>query len=322
MRAMLVTMILVSLAGTAASAVKLPAHVRLMRGDSIDLIGINARCEPVTPGAPLGGYESWPPTTLGDSPRSSASSPASSSDSPIALRTLGKNRVRVVGVDRGAVNCFGVQVPGWLGSDHHVVVSVFEWPAPIEAACDRGDAGECLTLAYYYLYGWEAGTSLHPRVVLKASPKRALQLLRRVCDAGGVRGCFGVAALQLSGWGPGIYDPESGAAIYQKLCDQGERRACHLLGDLYAPFYTWRAHARIAPDAARAFQLIERACNGGYPMSCNDLGVMYVRGLGVAKDEAKATALYQQACAVHNEFACQNLKDGTDRPGGVNRAWL
>src|SRR5258707_3940541 len=39
-----------------------------------------------------------------------------------------------------------------------------------------------------------------------------------------------------------------------------------------------------------------QACNGGDAEGCFNLGLLYRRGMGVAKDERRAATLYEQAC--------------------------
>lgn len=67
---------------------------------------------------------------------------------------------------------------------------------------------------------------------------------------------------------------------------------------------------RRAPDpdvlpAARA--RFERACDNGDPAGCSSLGVMYERGLVVAKDGRRAATLYQKACKGGNDAGCVHL---------------
>ena len=42
--------------------------------------------------------------------------------------------------------------------------------------------------------------------------------------------------------------------------------------------------------------LYRQACDMGNAMGCNNLGLMYQNGEGVAKDDAKAVELYQKSC--------------------------
>lgn len=62
-----------------------------------------------------------------------------------------------------------------------------------------------------------------------------------------------------------------------------------------------------AKDLAAAIPLYAKGCDFGHGESCNDLGVAYARGEGVAPDEGKATALYDRACKLEVVLGCFNL---------------
>jgi TPR repeat protein len=58
---------------------------------------------------------------------------------------------------------------------------------------------------------------------------------------------------------------------------------------------------------AEAKPLDEQACGAGIPLGCNDLGVLYYGGHGVAQDYAQAAALYKKACDGGETVSCSNL---------------
>jgi len=60
----------------------------------------------------------------------------------------------------------------------------------------------------------------------------------------------------------------------------------------------------VAKDEARAFALYKQACDGGNTSSCIDVGGMCAKGTGVAKDEARAFGLYKQVCDGGNMYGC------------------
>jgi hypothetical protein len=63
----------------------------------------------------------------------------------------------------------------------------------------------------------------------------------------------------------------------------------------------------VAKDDARAAAFDKQACDGGSPLGCYDLGIDYDSGWGVAKDSARAVSLYKQACDGGHARACVNL---------------
>lgn len=53
----------------------------------------------------------------------------------------------------------------------------------------------------------------------------------------------------------------------------------------------------VAKDDARAASFYKQACIGGHALGCAKLANLYEHGRGVAKDVARAAVLYQQACS-------------------------
>ena len=81
----------------------------------------------------------------------------------------------------------------------------------------------------------------------------------------------------------------SAVDFYVAGCNAGDAVACSNAGRALTHPST-KYH-----DDALALQVRTRACEGE-PRFCGDLGAMYLGGKGVAKDEAKALSLYEQAC--------------------------
>jgi TPR repeat protein len=87
---------------------------------------------------------------------------------------------------------------------------------------------------------------------------------------------------------------------------------------------------------ARTLDLARIGCNEGDPEACFVLGDRYERGAGVAKDQIKAFALYQQACPavlaedgreeIYSKAACDRLsawsEEGTDVEKDRDRAFF
>jgi len=97
--------------------------------------------------------------------------------------------------------------------------------------------------------------------------------------------------------------PTAKTANSTRACDRGDLVACHAaaLDAYYAP---------PTPETdARARDLFDRACEGGYAPSCNGLGVLYEAGRGVAEDPEAAVALYRRACEADGSTGCQHLAD-------------
>jgi TPR repeat protein len=63
----------------------------------------------------------------------------------------------------------------------------------------------------------------------------------------------------------------------------------------------------VARNQAKAAALYERACEAGHALGCANLGAMVERGHGVPKDTARAATLYKRACDGGNLQGCSNL---------------
>lgn len=63
----------------------------------------------------------------------------------------------------------------------------------------------------------------------------------------------------------------------------------------------------VAKDEARAVALYTKACNEGADSSCVYLGTLFERGSMVGKDEARAAALFTKACDGGNPLGCRRL---------------
>ena len=51
-----------------------------------------------------------------------------------------------------------------------------------------------------------------------------------------------------------------------------------------------------AGSSGAPISAVRKTCDGGSPAACLELGMLYQRGQGVAKDEAAADAMFQRAC--------------------------
>jgi len=105
----------------------------------------------------------------------------------------------------------------------------------------------------------------------------------------------------------------AGQALYdQKRYDEAKpllEKACeggNLLGcDNLAGLYDngWG----VTQDFPKARTLWQKACDGGEMNACNNLAFRYQMGRGVAQDYAQARTLYQKACDGGIQLACKNL---------------
>lgn len=73
-------------------------------------------------------------------------------------------------------------------------------------------------------------------------------------------------------------------------------------------------------DASRpSIDDLTRDCNNNYPDACDILGMRYLNGDGVAKDEAAATAMFKRACDLGDAEGCYDLAFSYDKGQGVQQ---
>ncbi len=85
----------------------------------------------------------------------------------------------------------------------------------------------------------------------------------------------------------------------QRQCDKSELYACFHLGILYSGSEN--------TDYKASAGYYAKACEGSLMAACNNLAVMYQKGLGVRQDDEKAIELYRAACNGGSADGCNNL---------------
>jgi TPR repeat protein len=79
-------------------------------------------------------------------------------------------------------------------------------------------------------------------------------------------------------------------------------------------------HGLAAPaDLSLALQAFERSCRHGSPDGCGNLGALYESGAGVTASFARASRLYERACTMGCALGCSNLGALYARGLGVPR---
>ena len=96
---------------------------------------------------------------------------------------------------------------------------------------------------------------------------------------------------------PTSSDPSPPWSSLDNACDAGAGAACLALAQ--------------AAEAARAFDraagLYRKACDGSAAAACTAYGVLFNRGLGVARDAAQAAVYYERGCTLGDMAGCNNL---------------
>lgn len=83
---------------------------------------------------------------------------------------------------------------------------------------------------------------------------------------------------------------------------------CHSLGLLLL-----RQSSELVREPARADTVLKRACDGGIPTACYDLGMAYQAGTDIGRDPIRALTLFRQACTGGEERSCELVKKAERR---------
>jgi hypothetical protein len=166
--------------------------------------------------------------------------------------------------------------------------------------CERGDWRGCDALALS-LVACEG--RIRQRQVYRAARVRTTALLEAGCGLGDAEACTEQAQRGLHERG----GRQRAAAVFDRLCGQGHGAACDRLGDLHAGL-----DLPGGQDHRAAADYYRRACDAGHARGCGMVahGLTDGRG-GIAKDEARAQALFRRACALREQVFCQFVSTGT-----------
>jgi TPR repeat protein len=184
-----------------------------------------------------------------------------------------------------------------------------------EKACEAKSGRGCVTLGVLTAMG--SGGLTADEAKAKVLLERGLAIQSAQCTAGDVSVCYTVA----SSYGDGIVGLMADAAkatqwyktaleAGKKACEAANAAACNVAGIIE---YLGSAGP---VDKASAVHFYQRGCDAHDADSCATLGFAYEHGDGgLAKDLAKARALYTEACKLGNGRGCYNLGTSWDREG-------
>ena len=147
------------------------------------------------------------------------------------------------------------------------------------------------------------------------------------CQDNSARGCFTLAML-LNDGKELPRDPIGAARSFGHACDIGFPLACVNLVDLVKRDgegvlsqpcnrgdgescvilgLLYRRGQGVSRDDARAVPLFQQSCTTGFPRGCGLLGESYLFGLGAAKDMTQAKNILEKACDVGDGPSCFNI---------------
>lgn len=128
--------------------------------------------------------------------------------------------------------------------------------------------------------------------------REATDLLEAADQLGSLSAARGLAVIYRDGRGR---KPEKSTAIqwFEKALAQGDTAIVYMLADLYLESGATQNHAR-------AMEILEAADKRGDALAQNMLGVVYLKGMGVTADSAKAIGLFDKAVAGGQWQAARN----------------
>eukprot|EP00943_MAST-04B_sp_MAST-4B-sp1_P004324 g4324.t1 len=113
--------------------------------------------------------------------------------------------------------------------------------------------------------------------------KKAFELVKKACSLKHIQGCDIYATQLFNGIGC-KKDVNEAMNALKTSCNKSYAPSCYRMGSM---FLNDNENLGMKKDFSKAKPYMEKACRFGHPASCHTLAVMYRRGDGVEKDEAK-----------------------------------
>jgi len=139
---------------------------------------------------------------------------------------------------------------------------------------------------------------------------------QRYCSIGSAWSCNELGLLAVAGKAA-VAEP---IAMFGQACRSGIFAACENVsamtsgrtpsahGDPLAPDYRLVLQGGRGPlPDMNILQLFTRACDQGFAAGCGSMGDVYFQGKEIAKDQARATTIWQDACDRGHATSCLNL---------------
>lgn len=156
--------------------------------------------------------------------------------------------------------------------------------------CDLGDEMSCTDVGIIYMEGLGVAVDF----------TRAAQIFETYCKRSSMTACANLALLVYMGNGT-PRDPVRAKDLAQRSCDAHMDAGCNVLGAVLMD-------ANDAASAASAEQIFAGLCDRGQGGGCDNLGVLYMRGLaGRAPDRDRALPAFKRACDLGNAIGCTHL---------------
>ena len=133
--------------------------------------------------------------------------------------------------------------------------------------------------------------------------------IRKECQKGNTIECYNLALMYQRGEGVNR-SSATASRFFRVVCDKGGPKnlsiqACYQLGFIY---YIGLENG-IKQNYRYSIQKFSKACDGGYPKSCHQLGIMYRNGEGVRQNNSTAKEYFRKACDLGNNDGCKDYAE-------------
>ena len=175
-----------------------------------------------------------------------------------------------------------------------------------ESSCAAGYKKHCALLSQRIL---DAASDQEDKDKKAALYKSAFKPATKGCEAGNGAGCYTLAVLYLNGYEI-KEDINEFYKNLEKSCEYGDLRGCEWLKEIPKQSDDVIAQALWFGQMEKyekAIEIYKSECDKNNDAACTNLGVMYVNGQGVEKNEQKAVEFYKKACENKSFIACHNL---------------
>jgi len=160
------------------------------------------------------------------------------------------------------------------------------------------------------------------RGVKEPQAEAAAVWFQKAADAGDPRGIYLLAECKLRG--KGVKKDEAGAVeLLTEASTKKEPRAMNLLGRLYQKGIP----GVLVPDSQEALRLFSSAKDAGFLDAQGNLGVLYLNGEGVTKNDRVAAELFHEGAEKNNPLCmyfyamCLEMGVGTPQDKSAARDW-
>lgn len=157
--------------------------------------------------------------------------------------------------------------------------------------CIEGNVESCNKLGNIYEHGLNG---------LAENYDKAFAYYNKSCDGKFYKACSNLGYFYQLGYGTKKNDHKA-YELYKEACDHQVAKGCYNLGTFF------NDGTVVEKNYKEAKKLFEFACQNKLYNACVRLGILYEDGSGVEKNNKTAMMYYKKACDNDNSIGCHNL---------------